>query len=58
MSDSALFQLVLSEIWLTNFQYGPEEWIWKCLHYGRRFPFRSQYYFLGLIADLHFLKYF
>lgn len=26
--------------WLARFRYGPLEWLWRCLTYGRRFPLR------------------
>lgn len=29
-----------SKRWLARFQYGPLEWLWRCLTYGKRFPFR------------------
>ncbi|HEY3401780.1 MAG TPA: DUF418 domain-containing protein [Ohtaekwangia sp.] len=25
------FQLWISKVWLTHFQYGPVEWVWRCL---------------------------
>jgi uncharacterized protein len=31
-------QIVLSTIWLHYFQYGPLEWIWRQLTYGKRLP--------------------
>lgn len=27
-----------SKPWLDRFRYGPLEWLWRCLTYGRRFP--------------------
>ncbi|MES2748348.1 MAG: DUF418 domain-containing protein [Bacteroidota bacterium] len=33
-----VFQIVLSTIWLTYFQYGPVEWVWRSLTYGKRQP--------------------
>jgi uncharacterized protein len=36
-------QLVLSAWWLRNFQFGPVEWLWRCLTYGRRFPIVRRY---------------
>lgn len=35
-----IFQLAVSPIWLRYFQYGPLEWIWRNLSYGKVFPFR------------------
>ncbi|MBY0282668.1 MAG: DUF418 domain-containing protein [Sphingomonas sp.] len=29
-----------SKPWLARFRYGPLEWLWRCLTYGKRFPFR------------------
>jgi len=33
-------QLTLSPLWLNRFRYGPLEWLWRVLTYGRRQPFR------------------
>ena len=33
-------QILLSRWWLRRFQYGPMEWVWRCLTYGARQPFR------------------
>lgn len=30
-----IFQVVISNIWLTYFKYGPLEWIWRVLTYGK-----------------------
>ena len=32
--------LVWSKPWLARFNYGPLEWVWRCLTYGRLFPLR------------------
>lgn len=32
--------LLWSKPWLDRFRFGPLEWLWRCLTYGRRFPFR------------------
>jgi len=31
-------QLIWSPLWLSKFQMGPLEWVWRCLTYGRRVP--------------------
>lgn len=33
-------QLIVSPIWLRHFEFGPFEWLWRSLTYGRRQPFR------------------
>jgi len=35
-----IVQLVISPIWLKYFLFGPLEWLWRCLTYGRWQPFR------------------
>jgi uncharacterized protein len=35
------FQLIVSPIWLRHFQFGPFEWLWRSLTYGRMQPFRK-----------------
>lgn len=32
--------LLWSKPWLERFRYGPLEWLWRCLTYGRLFPLR------------------
>jgi uncharacterized protein len=34
-----LFQILYSYIWLRNFQFGPLEWCWRTLTYGKRLKF-------------------
>ncbi len=34
-------QAVASRIWLTYFEFGPMEWLWRSLTYGARQPMRS-----------------
>lgn len=34
-------QMVWSPLWLSAFQMGPLEWLWRCLTYGRRVPIRK-----------------
>ena len=36
-----LFQILLSALWLKYFSYGPMEWIWRQLTYGRRLSLRA-----------------
>jgi uncharacterized protein len=31
-------QVLFSYIWLKYFNFGPFEWLWRCLTYGKRFP--------------------
>lgn len=33
-------QLVLSHIWLARFRFGPAEWVWRSMTYGRAQPMR------------------
>ena len=35
-----IVQLVVSPIWLKRFRFGPLEWLWRTLTYGRAQPFR------------------
>ncbi len=35
-----IVQLTLTPIWLRHFRYGPAEWLWRSLTYGRRVPLR------------------
>lgn len=37
-----LLQLWLSPIWLTQFRFGPVEWLWRTLTYGKAPNFRQQ----------------
>jgi uncharacterized protein len=34
-------QVIVSTIWLNYFQYGPMEWIWRQLTYGKRLPLKK-----------------
>ena len=34
------FQLIVSPIWLRYYRFGPFEWLWRSLTYGRPQPFR------------------
>jgi len=35
-----ILMLAWSKPWLGRFRYGPLEWLWRCLTYGRWFPLR------------------
>jgi uncharacterized protein len=35
-----IYQFIFSSIWFKYFAFGPIEWIWKCLTYGKWFPIR------------------
>ena len=35
-----ILQLVVSPIWLKRFRFGPLEWLWRTLTYGKAQPFR------------------
>ena len=37
-----LLQILLSMWWLRRFQFGPMEWLWRTLTYGKRQPIRVQ----------------
>ncbi len=35
-----LFQVALSLLWIRRFRFGPAEWLWRSLTYGRLQPMR------------------
>jgi uncharacterized protein len=35
-------QLIVSSIWLQRFRFGPAEWVWRSLTYGRAQPMRQE----------------
>jgi len=37
-----VFQLLLSKLWLTYFQFGPLEWAWRCLSYKKLLPLKKK----------------
>ena len=37
-----VFQVIISTIWLNKFHYGPLEWLWRSLTYGKRQPWLKQ----------------
>lgn len=36
-----VFEITFSKFWLTKFRYGPAEWIWRQLTYGKRLPLKK-----------------
>lgn len=36
-----IFEMIFSHVWLKYFQYGPLEWIWRQLTYGKRLRLRK-----------------
>lgn len=34
------FQLVVSRLWMKRFRFGPAEWLWRTLTYGKKQPMR------------------
>lgn len=36
-----IIQVVISNLWLKVFMYGPAEWIWRMLTYGKRLPIKK-----------------
>ena len=37
---TCMLMLAWSKPWLARYRYGPLEWLWRCLTYGRRFALR------------------
>jgi uncharacterized protein len=37
-----MVQLIVSPLWLQRFRFGPAEWVWRTLTYGRAQPMRHQ----------------
>jgi uncharacterized protein len=35
------FMLILAPLWLARYSFGPLEWLWRCLTYGRLLPLRK-----------------
>ncbi|MBG9945475.1 DUF418 domain-containing protein [Brevibacillus formosus] len=35
-------QIFVSRWWLANYQFGPAEWLWRCLTYGKLVPMRRK----------------
>jgi uncharacterized protein len=42
LPNSGLFaaQMLISHLWMSRFRFGPAEWLWRSLTYGRRQPMR------------------
>ena len=36
------FQILLSSLWMRTFAFGPVEWVWRMLTYGKRLPLRRR----------------
>jgi uncharacterized protein len=36
-----ILQLFISKWWLSKYNYGPVEWLWRVLSYGKLFPFKK-----------------
>ncbi|MBN7816109.1 DUF418 domain-containing protein [Algoriphagus sp. YJ13C] len=36
-----IFQWFYSKLWLSYFQYGPLEWLWRCFTYQKFFPIKK-----------------
>ena len=39
---STVIQIILSAWWFNRFKYGPVEWVWRLLIYGRLIPIRNK----------------
>jgi len=37
-----VFQILLSKLWLSYFEYGPIEWLWRSATYGKKQGFRKK----------------
>jgi uncharacterized protein len=35
------FQIIFSFLWLRYFNFGPLEWVWRCLTYNKLFALRK-----------------
>jgi hypothetical protein len=38
---ASVLMLAWSKPWLDRYRYGPLEWLWRCLTYGKVFPLRK-----------------
>ena len=46
-----IVQLIVSPIWLQRFRFGPAEWLWRTLTYGRVQPMRQEARTLASLAS-------
>ncbi|MCP4550018.1 MAG: DUF418 domain-containing protein [bacterium] len=37
-----ILQLIVSPLWLARYHFGPAEWLWRSMTYGKRQPWRRQ----------------
>jgi uncharacterized protein len=37
-----LLQMLYSNLWMRSFRFGPLEWVWRMMIYGKRLPLRKQ----------------
>ena len=37
-----VFQVLFSVFWLSRYRFGPAEWVWRSLTYGKKQPMRNQ----------------
>jgi len=44
-----IVQLIVSPIWLQSFRFGPAEWLWRTVTYGRVQPIRQAPTFAPLV---------
>lgn len=46
-----IVQMVISRLWLSRFAFGPVEWVWRSMTYGKVLPLRKANESVGAIAD-------
>ncbi|MBK9264524.1 MAG: DUF418 domain-containing protein [Polyangiaceae bacterium] len=46
-----IVQMVISRLWLSRFAFGPVEWVWRSMTYGKVQPLRRANESVGEIAD-------
>ena len=37
-----ILQVIFSKWWLNHYNYGPVEWLWRQLSYGKRLPIKKE----------------